>query len=100
MVAKLESTATTVLAVYHLMQVEIDLLEAKRTMRHRLQSLVSRLPAGDPDRQVLAACIDDLTRSIRQQQTLVHVGAISRPRGISPLSASRKPRWEGKGHRV
>lgn len=52
----------------HLSRVEADLTEAKWTLLDRLRSLVSRLPAGDPDRGVLEACIEDLRSSIVREQ--------------------------------
>lgn len=56
--------------VDHLRQVEADLLEAKRTMLHRLRSLALRLPPGDPDREVLETCIEDLATSIQRRSGL------------------------------
>jgi hypothetical protein len=63
-----ETIRTARLVVRRLSQVEADLLEAKRTMAHRLQALLSHLPADDPDRGILAACLRDLVVSVRLQE--------------------------------
>ncbi len=52
----------------HLSRLEADLMEAKLTLLHRLRWLASRLPAGDPDRRVLEACIEDLRSSIVREK--------------------------------
>jgi hypothetical protein len=59
---------TELLVVQHLEQVEADLLEAKRVLAQRLETLVSHLPPADPDRVLLATSIRDLTLSIWQAQ--------------------------------
>jgi hypothetical protein len=59
---------TDLLVVRYLEQVEADLLEANRVLAHRLETLVSRLPPADPDRELLATSLRDLTLSIRQAQ--------------------------------
>lgn len=64
---EIPTSSMAVIVVDHLRQVEADLLEAERAMLHRLRSMALRLPAGDPDREVLEACVADLAASIRQQ---------------------------------
>jgi hypothetical protein len=59
---------TDLLVVQHLEQVEADLLEANRVLAQRLTTLVSHLPPADPDRDLLATSIRDLTLSIGQAQ--------------------------------
>jgi len=56
------------LVASHLCQVEADLTEAERAMLHRFRTMALRLPAGDPDRELLDVCIEALERSIRRQE--------------------------------
>jgi hypothetical protein len=63
----ISTSSVALIVVDRLRQVEADLEDAKRTMLHRLRSMALRLPAGDPDREVLEACIADLATSIRPQ---------------------------------
>jgi hypothetical protein len=63
----ISTSSMAVIVVDRLRQVEADLLEAERTMLHRLRAMAQRLPAGDPDREVLEVCIADLAASMRRQ---------------------------------
>jgi hypothetical protein len=70
--ARVASTDTWLLAVQHLAEVESQLLDAKARMIDRLRGVVSRLAPGDPDREVLESCINDL-------QAVLGDGTIARP---------------------
>jgi hypothetical protein len=65
--SRIPGSTQVALVADHLAQVEADLMDAKRTMILRISSMARRLPAGDPDRAVLEACVSDLTASIRRR---------------------------------